>query len=393
MANVLTGTKSLRDSSLNSSLRAVWMLRLALGFTTSLGAILFFLGTSWDIQWHVFIGRDRTLIPPHQIMLTGVGLSGLAALAAVLIETLLTRRSPAIAKSSTHFADAFHSSLGAYVAGFAALMAAVAFPLDSYWHSLYGIDVAIWAPFHVMFIAAMAIVALGAAYMLVSAANLAADEGALGAKRIGYIGVIIAFATMMSIFTFLLFDAYGVERGTISLGFVAINLFPVLAALLGAWTFSAVAYTVPWRGVATLVAVIYLLLSLIVALYVPPATGWLVVLEHLTFRKTPGIAIVTANWPVAPLAAAILIDILAYRARRRGWSSRRFMLIAGTTALIGFVPVPMFFPFYILRLTQVLGGFSIALSLLLGLLGSFIGVWFGCRTGKSMQLVERRANA
>src|SRR5213080_1417511 len=132
MAEAIGGLESLSDSpSLARSLRAVGMLRLALGGTVLLGAILFLLGTSWDIQWHSFIGRDRTLIPPHLVMLGGVTLSGIGALASVLIETLWARRNPLIASNSTHFADAFYGPLGAYIAGFGALDAAVGFPLDS----------------------------------------------------------------------------------------------------------------------------------------------------------------------------------------------------------------------------------------------------------------------
>src|SRR5205807_137269 len=63
------------------SLRSLWRLRLGLGGVVLLGAIIAFLATSWDIQWHTLIGRDRTLIPPHQMILTGVALAGLAALA------------------------------------------------------------------------------------------------------------------------------------------------------------------------------------------------------------------------------------------------------------------------------------------------------------------------
>jgi len=204
MAEALGGLESLIGSpSLARSLRAVGTLRLTLGGTVLLGAILFLLGTSWDVQWHSFIGRDRTLIPPHLMMLGGVALSGVAALAAVLIETVWARRNPTIAKNSTPF-ETFHSSLGAYIAGFGALDAAIGFPLDSYWHAVYGIDVPIWAPFHIMIITGMGVAALGAAYMLVSAAQMASRGGDAGAKRLAYVGVIVALATMMGTFTLLL---------------------------------------------------------------------------------------------------------------------------------------------------------------------------------------------
>lgn len=86
-----------------------------------------FLGTSWDIQWHSLIGRDRILIPPHEMMLGGVALTGIPD---IVLETIWARRSPLLAECMVPFAGFFSGSLGGYVAGFAALDAAVAFPLD-----------------------------------------------------------------------------------------------------------------------------------------------------------------------------------------------------------------------------------------------------------------------
>src|SRR5436305_14719811 len=128
MAEAIGGLESLSDSpSLARSLRAVGTLRLALGGTVLLGAILFLLGTSWDIQWHSFIGRDRTLIPPHLLMLSGVTLSGLSGLLTVLIESWWARRDTIIAQYSVGFAQIFSAPLGAYLVGFTALTAAVGF--------------------------------------------------------------------------------------------------------------------------------------------------------------------------------------------------------------------------------------------------------------------------
>src|SRR5260370_34967497 len=58
------------------SLRQVSALRLAFGLVASLGTIIFLGGTCWDIQWHTYIGRDRTLIPPHILLLTGLTIRG-----------------------------------------------------------------------------------------------------------------------------------------------------------------------------------------------------------------------------------------------------------------------------------------------------------------------------
>src|SRR3989454_11573258 len=221
------------STTLARSLRAVSTLRLVLGLTALLGAIIFLEGTSWDIQWHSFIGRDRTLIPPHLMMLSGVALSGISGLLSVLIESWWARRNTIIAQYSVGFAEIFSGPLGAYIVGFTALTAAVAFPLDAYWHALYGIDVAIWAPFHVMFVASMGLVALGAAYMLISAAHLAARLGTagIGTRRAATLGVLLSLATVLSLFTLLIFNALE-DKNFINLGFMSLSVFPLLSGML-----------------------------------------------------------------------------------------------------------------------------------------------------------------
>ena len=393
MAKTMSGIESLGDSSsLAPSLRAVWVQRLALGLIVLLGSVLFFLGTSWDIQWHIFVGRDRTLIPPHQMMLTGVALSGIAALAAVIIETVWIRRNALLAKYTTSFAESFHGSLGAYIAGFAALNAAVAFPLDAYWHALYGIDVAIWAPFHVMFVMGMAIVALGAAYMLVSAAHLAARAGAVVAKRVAYVSVIVALATVLSNLTILLFDAMG-DRGFIDLHIMTINLFPALSGIVVGLILVAAVYAVPWRWAASSVVGVYLAFSGIVAAFVPPAMYWLVALEHLSFRPNrdgdPGLAAVSLRWPVGVIITAILIDVFMRRAQQKEWSPRKLTIVLVVVTLLGSLPMPLILPLLPVFLANMIGLPGFVASLLVGLGGGFVGAWFGRNVGESMRCLER----
>lgn len=391
MAKTLTDTGIVRNSSdLTLSLQSVLRLRLVTGFVALLGALLFFLGTSWDIQWHSFVGRDRTLIPPHEIMLTGVALSGIAALVAVLIETLWARRNVAIAQNSTRFADAFSSPLGAYVVGFAALNAALAFPLDAYWHALYGIDVEIWAPFHIMFIVGMALVALGALYILASTARLAERVGDLLIKRAGYIGAIIAWACMLSIFAFLLFDALD-ESTFIHLGGVTMTVFPVLAALLVPWVLVSARLVVPWRWTATSIVGISFVLVVIVALYVPPATDLLVKLEHLSYRKDGhvGVSVVAAEWPLlTSLIVAILIDVVTMLARRRSWSATRQSVALVLASVIVCLPLMPIRPQLTLNMIDLMGIAGFGVSLLLGLLGVWAGTWFGQRMGAAILHTE-----
>lgn len=372
----------------SNPLRMVRTLRLALGYVILFGSTVFFLGTSWDIQWHSYIGRDRTLIPPHIMMLSGILVAGVAALSSVLIETLWARRNKQVAESSTQFADTFRGSLGAYIAGFGALDSAIGFPLDAYWHSLYGIDVQIWAPFHVMIIAGMAAVALGAAYILTSAAHVAGRDSARIPQRWGHIGVMIAFAVSLSILTFLLFDAYG-EMGTIALGPATINVFTALAALFGLYTFVAAAHALPWRWAATSVTLVSFVFIAIDWLYIPPATGLLLQIEQLSYRR-PGAhpTVVVLDWPILFIVGAIFFDIVMYRARKRGWSTGKLLPILAASTLIGFLPLPLVYPIYPLYLATIVGVVGGLLTLLLGFAGGYVGGWLGSRTGNVLQELE-----
>jgi len=393
MAKTLDGIAVFNDSTtLARSLRAVSTLRLVLGLTALLGAIIFLEGTSWDIQWHSYIGRDRTLIPPHIMMLSGVALSGISGLLAVLIESWWARRNTSIAQHSLGFAEIFSGPFGAYIVGFTALTAAVAFPLDAYWHALYGIDVAIWAPFHVMFVASMGIVALGAAYMLISAAHLAARIGTAGSgtRRAATLGVVLALATVLSLFTLLLFDSLK-TKNFIDLGFMSISVFPLLSGMLVAFTLVAAAYAIPWRWAATFVSVCYLFLAGIMAVFVQPATGWLLAAERLHYRDTPPFtSVVALEWFITPLVVAILIDVIMRRARRKQWSRGRLTLILALTALLaGVLPVVSIFPLLPVVLPLQLGIAGYLASVLLGLGGTYLGTLFGRNVGESIDSLER----
>jgi len=356
-----------------------WGARLAAGLAIMLGALTFLLGVCWDIQWHTFIGRDRTLIPPHIMMLSGITLSGIAALAGVLGESALARRIPALEAQSARFAGVFQSSLGAYLAGYASLAAALAFPLDSYWHSLYGIDVAIWAPFHIMFLAGTSLTALGAAYTLTSAAQIATEASAPGAARLAYGGAIVALATLLGTLTILLIDAY---RGP---------LFPVLSGLVVGWSLLAVKYAIPWRWAATLTTLGYLLIAIVVFIYVPPATNALVSSEHLAYlRGYPGVwSVVALGWPLAPLVCALLLDSVLPNARAPRLPTARLSWAATAIMLLALVWAPVAHPIGVpIRELAAIASPVGLIALVFGALGALVGVKLGELTGVSMQATQ-----
>ena len=110
------------------------------------------LGLAWDRQWHDLIGRDSFWIPPHIMMYSGIGGAGLVALAVVLVDTLrYFQQAPGVDDRSTlTVLRFFHAPFGYVMLGFGALIDLLAAPFDNWWHSLYGIDVTLWSPFHLM---------------------------------------------------------------------------------------------------------------------------------------------------------------------------------------------------------------------------------------------------
>src|SRR5579871_2616291 len=130
------------------------------------------LGAVWDREWHAYVGRDQFWTPPHTLIYSCVAGAGLIALAMVFVETFRYRRHvPGVDDSSTMpIFGFFHAPLGFTVLGFGALIALIAAPLDNYWHELYGIDIALWAPFHMMGVTGGLIGIMGMIYVFASEA-------------------------------------------------------------------------------------------------------------------------------------------------------------------------------------------------------------------------------
>ena len=195
---------------------------------------------------------------------------------------------------------------------------------------------------------------------------------------------------MLSLFTLLLFDALA-SKNYINLGLMSINVFPLLSGLLVAFTLVAAAYAIPWRWAATSVSACYLLLAGIMAVFVQPATDWLLTVEHLKYREAPPFtSVVALEWFLTPVIVAILIDVIMHRARRKQWSQSKLTpILALTTLLSGALPVVFIFPLLPIGLAVQLGIAGSLASVLLGLAGTYLGTFFGRNVGESIDSLER----
>ena len=377
--------------------QALALLRLATGGFALAGLLAFVFGTSWDIQWHIFIGRDRVLIPPHLLMLGGITLSGVAALSEIAVESLWARQRRGLGALGTSFAGVFSASAGAYLVGFAALAAGVGFPLDVYWHALYGIDVSVWAPFHMLIISSMSIAALGVAHLLLSGANLA-DAAMLA--RAARTGALVALAAMLWALLFFLDAAF--DDAAIHFGPIVLDTYSLMICGFGGFALALAVAAWPARFTAVGVAVAYYVIDLAAFLLIPPLTEALRVSEHQIYRRGGSPTVVVFSFLAPPLLilAAGAIDWAAARARRAQLPFKALRVRVGWAAVVGLLLAAVLSIEYLPLIRHALSNppdeperliinLVFAAWLGLGAAGAWLGSRLGLDIGQMLQRVER----
>jgi hypothetical protein len=113
------------------------------------GALAGAAGAYWDVAWHVDQGRETFWSPPHLLLYSGI-LSVVASIGLALLRAPGDSRRAALRHRGLRFAA---------IAGAATLLSA---PFDEGWHRLFGLDVSIWSPPHLvlLFGSALAILSL-----------------------------------------------------------------------------------------------------------------------------------------------------------------------------------------------------------------------------------------
>src|SRR5262245_36177000 len=108
-------------------------------------------GVQWDIRWHVTIGRDSFWIAPHVMTYAGV-----AAMVAVSFGVLAVRTWRPGGPSPIRLLG-LTGSAGFHLAAWGIFITVLAAPIDDLWHRLFGIDVTLWSPPHLLGILGSAI--------------------------------------------------------------------------------------------------------------------------------------------------------------------------------------------------------------------------------------------
>ncbi len=383
-------TKSIRDLAL---------LRLVTGSLLILVALVGWFGGNWDIQWHAVIGRDRTFTPPHDLILIGIGLSGIVALISILIETRWLGRQRELRAYSSDFLGVLHSSLGYYLVGFGAVCSAIAFPLDTYWHSLYGIDVSLWAPFHTMIYMGGILSQFGVIYLMLSTAHLSEMQQDHRTASFSYACVAVLLGILLSKLSTFVTPTITSASYSLHLAAFTVNLFPLLTALVAIFICVLAVRLLPWVGAATMVVVVSLVLLLLLKTFIPPLMTILAQAEHQTYlarasRIGSTIVPLLGQTPLL-LLTSLSIDGVVWLARRNRWTATRqqaWVIVAAAVSILivtGFTLVQIGLSIRTARAGHAGGNLlAIVLALILTVPGSLLGAWLASKLGDALQTLR-----
>jgi hypothetical protein len=249
------------------------------------------LGMYWDISLHIDQGRDPGPLanPAHYLIL--VGLYGVFAAGCLAIAMPRSKPGPAAVRITRDW----YAPVGGVLIAACGAFALIGFPLDDVWHRLFGQDVTLWGPTHLMLIGGAGMTLIGQAVLLqegMRARRQAGETGGTGSlplvtagRRLGLMaGLLIGLSTFQAEFDF------GVPQ-------FSLQFQPMLIALAaGVALVAARLWT--GRGGALTAAVMYLVIRGSVSVLTGPVLG----------ETTPALPLYLGEAVCVELAAIFLLS-------------------------------------------------------------------------------------
>ncbi|HZF05877.1 MAG TPA: hypothetical protein VE932_16205 [Patescibacteria group bacterium] len=105
-------------------------------------------GLGWDIRWHVLIGRDSFWIAPHVLIYASVAVAVIVSLGVIAVETRAARKSRPAPGAITLLG--LVGTRGFHLAWLGMALVILAAPIDDLGHRLFGPDITLWSPPHLL---------------------------------------------------------------------------------------------------------------------------------------------------------------------------------------------------------------------------------------------------
>jgi hypothetical protein len=231
------------------------------------GALMQVWGGIWDVSWHILGLVETFFTLPHTILYSGIALSLLAALSAVIFRFRFRASGPV---PETRLLVGLHVALAG------GIMQLLAGPLDFWWHSNFGFDPFLFTPPHGLLILGIVTsglgMAIGSATLLQAHRTNILPSGFLANARWLNTLTIVALATLwidLNGFVYLVTDADGIaytfrlsENFMTLTGTPAFLLGTVLLSLTGVAIIVTARNVLGWRGAAILVTAIVMVVQL-----------------------------------------------------------------------------------------------------------------------------------
>jgi hypothetical protein len=258
--------------------RPNWVALPVLIFTTSIICALF--GFIWDVSWHIGNGRDPGPLanPAHYFIIIGLFGVFLGGMTAIVLP--FDKPGPAAVRITKNW----YAPVGGVLMAGCGLYAMIGFPLDDIWHRIFGQDVTLWGPTHLMMIG-------GACFSLFAVLMLEREGEREQAEEVAH-GAFITFLRYLSfggmfigLSVYQIEYDFGVEQFRLVLQPMMIAAASALAAVAARITMG--------RGAAIIAAVFAIALRGGVALLVGPILG------------------APINWFPLYLGAALVVELVA----------------------------------------------------------------------------------
>jgi hypothetical protein len=253
------------------------------------GSIFALLGVYWDIAWHIDIGRDTFFTLPHNFLYASILIVLLASVYGLWRDRRDTRYHVRLRGLRLH--------PGVLMIAVAAALELAFAPLDDLWHRFFGVDVALWAPMHLVALLAMGVANFGGLVCAWVERDLATEPG----RRLLFTRIVVAYGGLLLAWSMMLLAEY--EYSIIQFPVI---LHPILLAALPSFA-------------------LVLLSRLNVAQF---AVTWSVLLFTGLRVLLAGVLMLTASLELAGLSrpmipvlllSAVAVDLLSRR-RLAGWA-------------------------------------------------------------------------
>lgn len=259
--------------------RPAWVALPIMLFITTIISALF--GFIWDVSLHIGNGRDPGPLanPAHYFILFGLFLLFVAGCLACVLP--YDKPGP----SAVRITRTWYAPVGGLLMAGCGLYALIGFPLDDIWHRIFGQDVTLWGPTHLMMIGGAGFSTLAALYLDHEGRRAVGEDAPKdgpGLKFVQYLafgGVVIGMSVFQIEFDFGVMQFRQVFE-------------PMLIAAAGAFALVA-ARMMLGRGAAIVAALLAIALRGLMAVLVGPVLG------------------APINWFALYLGPAIVIELLA----------------------------------------------------------------------------------